>query len=251
MSLSSINHFLPPRVLISSCDDYSDLWEPLLQSYNKFWPDCPWKVNILTDSSRHYGYDCVITSLKDNLPWSSVLINCLENIEEEAVLLTLDDFFLKKRIDTYKLLNLYNSFCSDEVDVLRLVPRPSPKIKKRNSSFSIIGSSEPYRVSTQASFWKVPVLLEILKDGENPWEFEINGSKRSQQYNFYGCHKSIFNYYHHDVQRGKWFPWSLVFLKYHQFKIDSRRKVMNPFEVASFSVRKIAMKFLKLWRVIF
>jgi len=49
-----------------------------------------------------------------------------------------------------------------------------------------------------------------MKAGESIWQFEMDGSKRSDQLypeGFYGTWKDIMTYRHHVVERGKWFPW--------------------------------------------
>jgi hypothetical protein len=38
----------------------------------------------------------------------------------------------------------------------------------------------PYRISTQVSVWKRDYMLQFLKDGWSPWDFEVEGSKLSK-----------------------------------------------------------------------
>lgn len=35
-------------VLIVSCDKYSDLWDPFLRAFDRYWPDCPFTVSLLS-----------------------------------------------------------------------------------------------------------------------------------------------------------------------------------------------------------
>ena len=42
-------------ILICSCDYYSDCWEPIICSFNKYWPDCEYPRYIVTNYEEDYS----------------------------------------------------------------------------------------------------------------------------------------------------------------------------------------------------
>ena len=168
----------------------------------------------------------------------------LEQIEEETILIVLEDFILKRRVDTNRLQAMYSLFINDNLEMLRLIPRPRPRAPKSDKPYGIISLDEPYRVSTQAAFWRKSVLMNLLKSDESPWIFELMGSKRSYEYyKFAALYNYALPYYHHDIQGGKWFPWSILYLKYLGIKVDTQRRPSIPLAHAlMFVLKKIIIK---------
>ena len=112
------------------------------------------------------------------------------------------------------------------MNLLRLNPRPGPTRRIPNEyEFGILNANSPYRVSTQGSIWKKSHLRKILVEHESAWEFEINGTKRSAEYDSYFCvWKDCLSYGHHVVERGKWFPWELWKYKRKNIGIDLKAR---------------------------
>lgn len=88
------------------------------------------------------------------------------------------------------------------------------------------------------------VLLKLLDISESPWEFELAGTKRSNGMpRFAGVRTHSFPYYHHDVQRGCWFPWSVAYLRIRGFTIDlSKRKMLSAAQTSKYLGIKILSK---------
>jgi len=245
-----INCYSNIRVIICSCDKYADLWLPLAQSYSKFWQDCCWPITLLSETVEENRFPNIsVMPLGQNLSWSNMLLNALANISEDNILLVLDDFYLKHQVNNSHLLDLYEKFILHDLSMLRLIPRPAPKAIEVDLIFGLIEDHEPYRVSTQASIWKKSVLSSLLNITESPWEFELAGTSRSKGIpNFAGVRTHSFPYYHHDVQRGRWFPWSVAYLTIRGFNIDiSKRTIMGTFETFNYLAKKVFLKLINLF----
>ena len=93
------------QVIITSCNEYSELLKTLLYSYEKHWSDRRWPLTITLDHLPEYiKLENKIEVFKfNNNHWSNILLNCLKNYDEEIILLALDDFIL--RIVNNELLN--------------------------------------------------------------------------------------------------------------------------------------------------
>jgi hypothetical protein len=133
---------------------------------------------------------------------------------------------------------------------LRLIPRPGPTGSiSGESRYGTISINDSYRVSTQGALWKVEVLSTLLKAGESAWEFEINGTKRSKEYqNFVSVYRSVLPYYHHVIQGGKWFPWDAWHFNRKNIGVNlSVRKTLNPYETFYWLLSKLNST-VKFWK---
>lgn len=230
------------EILISSCDGYSDLWLPFFTLFKRHWSDCPFEISLITEKRKADIEGVNSLSLGEDLDWSSLLLTALNGIQSEYVLFMLEDFFLRKPVSTQVICRLIRDMEEENIEMLRLIPRPGPKGKQQdeNSLFGELPPEAKWRVSTQASIWKRTVLRDLVQAGESAWEFEVKGSYRSHSYKkFYCTWQSHIPYGHHVVERGKWFPWEAW--KYMKMEIGcdfSKRKCMNFHQSLIWVVRK-------------
>jgi len=189
-------------------------------------------------------------SLGLNKDWSTLMLQSLKEVETPYVLLMLEDFFIRKEVDSEKIISLLKSMEKDNLSMLRLIPRPGPtRPITQERRYGSISANDPYRVSTQGALWKVEVLRTLLKVGESAWEFEINGTIRSKEYqDFVSVYRPVLPYYHHVIQGGKWFPWDAW--RFNRMNVGvnlSVRKTLNSYETFSWLLHKLyaAAKFWK------
>ena len=237
-------------VLVSSCDKYSDLWRPLFNLFYKYWPDCTYPVFLITEEKKIEIDGVKSLSLGKNKDWSSLILDSLGVVESPYVLLMLEDFFIRRNVDSTKIDELLELMEQDNISMLRLIPRPGPSVKVVGEDrYGAISANAPYRVSTQAALWRVDILKALLKIGESAWEFEINGTVRSEKYRgFVSVYNSVIPYYHHVVQGGKWFPWDAWYFNRMNIGVDlSVREVMSSGEAVSWLLRKL-YSILRFWR---
>jgi hypothetical protein len=139
--------------------------------------------------------------------WSKNLRFFLNQIDSEYVLLLLEDFFLTGRVSTAAVSKHVETLHSLNGTVLRLFPNPPPE-RRVNGCPSVgqIHPLAPFRVSAQASIWKRTGLLGLLRDEENAWEFERNGTARTRDRadGFYCTYHPVLPYVH-AVEQGRWF----------------------------------------------
>lgn len=228
-------------LIVSSCDSYKDLWRPYFQLKDRFWSDCPFPTILICETETMKIPGVNIFNTGENLSWSEMLKATIIKSKSEYILLSMEDFFLQSKVNNNDILILYNYVISNEVNMLRLIPRPGPDIK--NKLFHNIGeisTGADYRVSGQAAFWNAKTLFNLLNDKESLWEFEINATKRSKSLNkFYSVKKPVLTYRHHVIERGKWFVWSALKFKLMGLNLDFKtRKIMNLYETMYWLVNK-------------
>jgi len=65
---------------------------------------------------------------------------------------------------------------------LRLTANPRPQTPwPEQKDIGFIAKGAAYRTSLQVAFWDRQVLLDLLEENESAWDFEINGSRRSDR----------------------------------------------------------------------
>ncbi len=96
----------------------------------------------------------------------------------------------------------------------------------RLARFPAVGECEPgapYRASMQAALWRRDDLLAMLVDGENPWEFEVLGARRSDAFarGFYSATTDVLDYY-----AGKWIPYGVAVCRENGVAVDLAARPM-------------------------
>jgi hypothetical protein len=209
-------------ILVASCDAYQDLWTPFFRLLDRHWPDRPFAVYLGAGMSSSAPDGVTILRSSAGRDWSGCMIDYLGQIHEPYVLVTLDDFFLRNRVDTSLVLDCVAFARANQAIQVRLIPRPKPT--HHLPSETLIGECEagsPYRLSTQAAIWNRTKLLALLRSGESIWSFEHNGNARCAAipHGFYSVWQPVLPYEgcfaHHVIEKGKWllhekciFAWS-------------------------------------------
>ncbi len=196
--------------VVVSCDGFADVWPGFFGLLFRFWPDMPYPLHLI---SNHLTFpDKRITPLRvgDDISWSETLARGLERISSRFVLLTLEDFFLAAPVDTAHVGRLHSAMVAKSAVYLRLVPNPKADVPcPEMPDIGVIAKGAPYRTSLQIAFWDRLALLSLLRRNESAWDFELKGSRRSDQMSepFLSVCEGISAIpYRHVVRRGKWLP---------------------------------------------
>lgn len=178
-----------------------------------------------------------------NTPWSAALKTQLLQLDTPYVLLMLEDFFLKRPVDSAAILTCLRRLVETDGFVLRLAPLPGPDLRiPGESEFGGISVSAPWRVSTQAGIWNREHLIAILNENESIWEFEVKGTERSRTYTsgYFATYEPLLPYDHHVIERGKWFRWEARRYRKQNIGCDFElRSVMSRAETVIWIARKI------------
>ena len=232
-------------IVVPSCDAYQDLWQPFFSLMFRYWPDCPYPIALLSNSLQFDHHRITNISVGgDKSDWSGRLSRGLSQVPTQSILLILEDFFFRTKVDQSRVAEAVRNFETLNAKCLRLIPRPAPTDTSNPSGFAKLGTitvGTPYRVSTQAAIWNKAVLQELLQSGESIWSFELDGSERSAKFDtgFFGTTDHVLTYRHHVVEKGRWFPWSAREFAKQNIGCDfSRREVMTPSQALKWTIRK-------------
>ena len=150
--------------LILSCDKYSSLWELFFHFYEKYYPDHP--ETFLVCESLECPY-CETLNISSQV-WSVRFREALAALDDDQVLVLLDDFFIRKRVDSKRIEKL--RFTDDIISYNFELSwrKPALKLKEWDVQFN----NQIYLNSCQPTLWDRMKLIERL-DGEwTPQEWE-------------------------------------------------------------------------------
>jgi hypothetical protein len=167
------------RIAVFTCDKYNWLIPIFWHFFKKNWQNNPYLIDIVTESKPILFHDRVF--YYGNRPWGKMAIDYLKQVEDELLLVILDDYIVKG-------VNI--SGIEDGIEECR-----QPDIGYINISSSeheewivnkeIFGSHSyripnnlKYSLCLQACIWKRDFLISLLKENEDSWQTEIEGSKR-------------------------------------------------------------------------
>lgn len=225
--------------LVSSCDKYQDLWDLHFEALSLHCKFEHIDKYLLSNYKVYNSNDIKTLAVGEDLSWSHMLIQALSLIDYDYILLTLDDFILRRNTDCNKL---NNSLCilkqNHDIGAIRLLPRPNSCIKSEYKGYNLVDPAKPYALSLQASLWRKSFLQSLLVPGESPWEFELNDKRQKINKKIITSNTDILGYNHHCVERGYFFPWDkFIFSK----KYDSQmsRDTLSLRLVAIWFIKKI------------
>ncbi|MBN1679715.1 MAG: hypothetical protein JW966_05450 [Anaerolineae bacterium] len=222
-------------VFVMSCDAYADLWSPFFSLFFKYWPACPYPVYLL---ANHLDYsDERVTTIKvgDDINWAHTFSRGLQAVPEPYVLLLLEDYLFEAPVDSARIEALFDYMREKNAAYLRLRPSPPPDMAcPDNDDVGEISKGAAYRLTTQAGLWDRQILLSLVKEGETPWQFEIEGSRRTDELDrpFLSIRKGISwpikYYWYTAVFRGAWCRDAVRMCKREGIDVDLSSRQLEP-----------------------
>ncbi|MCK9555691.1 hypothetical protein M0R36_07740 [bacterium] len=214
-------------VLVVSCDKYADLWKPFFQLFWQFWPDCPTNVYLLTNEICTSFPRVKNLLIGKDISWSDNLRKAILELDEKYIFLFIDDLFLYDFVNASKVLEIFKWILKSNPNYIRMNPTQKPD-SPYNELVGSVSKGTIYRTSTVLSVWKKNVLLDLLKQGESAWDFEVYGSVRSDVYEgFYSTWSHYFPVIN-CVVKAKWQRSAIRKFKRLGINIDlTKREKMN------------------------
>ena len=178
-------------VLVNSTDSYEDCWRPFFTLFSKFWPGCSFPILLNTEKKDFAwpGLDVRASrvALSDggaSPAWGDCLLRCLDWVESEVILYLQEDYFLSAPIDVERIVSLAGRMIDEGHGHISLTPfsterpwRPLPG----DPMLCSVDQKAAFRINLQAGLWRTKVLAGHLRRHENPWQFEVWGTRRSHR----------------------------------------------------------------------
>lgn len=170
-------------VLISSFDGFKECWPAVCHGFAKYWPDCPFAVRLMTNSLEFPHPAAEVLKVSGGKVWGDRMLSAMTQITSPFVMYFQEDYWIREKVDTAKILGYLNLMEREGLDYVRLLANPRPdRPFPRDSRLGVLSDDAGYRTSSQIAFWRSDVLRSLLVPGESVWDFELLGSKRSASY---------------------------------------------------------------------
>ena len=192
-------------IVILSCDKFKVTWKPCIDHFFNAWSNCPYPVYLLNNLIESEDKRITDLMVGEDFNWSNSLKEGLLKIKQERLFFIFDDSFLTK-IDLKELKIIFKTSIENDLKSVTLRKNPFGRGEKYDERLYKIKPNAKYRNALFLNLIKKEVLLNLLKDGENAWEFEKEGNERSENIDFHSVYSTKLVSYHHGIVKGKWLP---------------------------------------------
>lgn len=170
-------------VIVSSCDSFAACWSPLMHGFERYWPDGPSPIRLIVNRLLFEHPRTSVFATGADHGWACNLRMALAATEQPFILYMQEDYWIDRAVDTALIDSYVNHFRDGRLDYLRLVPvPPGTEACEFDDRIRLLAPQARYRTSLQAALWRKTVLIELLRDDESPWNFELVGNERSRAY---------------------------------------------------------------------
>lgn len=218
-------------VIVMSCDKYSDLWEPFVRCFERYWADCPAPIYLVTEtliSNSKLFTETIRCGV--HTEWTDRLGLCLDKIDSKYVIMLCDDYLLCDNVDNQMIEHLLKIAIRYSAGNLRMLPNPShTMVVSKDMEIGECVKGVPYRIATQAGIWQKDYLKRFTKMQTSIWGFERMGSVLSNTYpERILCTLRHMFPFEDAVHKGKWERAGIRLCERNGITIDfSRRSVMT------------------------
>lgn len=221
-------------ILIPSCDNYEDAWQPFFGFFFKYWPDCPFPVYLLTETKKFPDERVETINLGQDFGWANNVTKALNMVEMPYFMYFLEDVFLTKPVDTQRILNLLELAKKESAACLRLFPEPGPDMPYKDyKEVGAIKPGAPYRVSTMTAIWDKKAFMDLMVEGESAWAMELEGTKRSasmdRPFLSVPVNDYAINYWATAIKKGRWFYDAIQLCKKEGIPVDTSHRPVETY----------------------
>lgn len=178
-------------ILVLSCDNYCDLWDDFFNLRDKFWPDCPFRWYVVTETKDYYREGVEVIKCGKELNWAGRFRKAVQSVDNPLIGVFLEDYYISGKIDNTRITSLVDLMMDKGVDYLDLGNVFKHKINVPNKVYYaehlvVIDKHLRYGIDTAAAIWDKNYLLEKLGDGDySAWKFEADRCDEAASENGY------------------------------------------------------------------
>ena len=132
-------------ILVLSCDNYSDLWDDFFNLRDKFWPDCPFRWYVVTETKDYYREGVEVIKCGKELNWAGRFRKAVHSVDNPLIGVFLEDYYISGKIDNTRITSLVDLMMDKGVDYLDLGNVFKHKINVPNN-YTLYGLNTPLTV---------------------------------------------------------------------------------------------------------
>ena len=174
-------------IIVNSCDKYKECWAPFCTLLHRYWPGLkthnaaiPVILIVNEGEFSHPGIE-VLNTGKDK-GWSDNMLEALALVKTNKVLYLQEDYFFDVAVNEQLLKSYVDRLNDPMIGYVQITNEPYFKDSPQYADYpdSVLKPRFMwYRTSLQPALWRKDLFAYLLKPGESPWAFEIEGSARS------------------------------------------------------------------------
>jgi len=217
------------KILVCACDNNADLFMPFHHCMEKYWPGHP-EVIYSTETAVNPYYRTVCR----NYPlqqWSRRIRETLGEIDDRAVLLMVDDCFIRCPVDVERIL-ASEQYLSGNIACLNYEKAFDHTTDIGIPGFGLRRKKAMWEVSIQCGLWDREKLMHVLDGDMTPWEVERFQPDKGYDY----CINTgdyLIDYGYRNgrwfgIHGGKWCKEIIRFFVYEGLEIDFGKRGINP-----------------------
>jgi hypothetical protein len=168
-------------VVVSSCDAFQECWEPFIYSLNKYWNDCPWDIYLISNYLTIETEKIKFIRVGEDKGWATNLKKAFSKIEADYIVYLHEDYFLDFKVDTDQIKNHITYCYKNNTDYMRLYGPFFDEFAIKGTEYALSPASKKYRLCLRNAIWKKDTFNQILIEGYNAWQFELNMEKYLQK----------------------------------------------------------------------
>lgn len=175
-------------VLVNSCDSYEDIWNPFFKLFKIYWPNCPYRIILNTESKTMkvdgLNVECFrfYPDRGGRIPYGKRMLRHLKEIETKYTLVLIDDFFLNDYVDDGEIRKC-QKWMDENENIALFSFATNGDVHNRKSQRYEGYEKRPhvgeYKVNFQAALWRTSALIDSWRSHEDPWTWEIYATFRS------------------------------------------------------------------------
>ncbi len=223
------------KVLVSSCDRYSDLWPAFFHLLFKHWPDCPTPVYLIGNRKTYQDPRVVTLSFPNDGGWAANLRESLLKIDGDYLVYLQDDYFFGAPVQHDRLVALHDFVRDAGGSMLQLKSRDAANSHEQTDSTALaahFATSCKWMTTLQAAIWNRRHLHDIVAPEWSPWQAEsgINVHAKKTGRGFYGIRPgqdAVFPYTE-GVKGGYWMPAGVALCRSQGIEPDLRTRPVLP-----------------------
>lgn len=177
-------------LIISTCDQYSDLWKAHILLLNQNWADRNVPTFLVTDKPTDETFENVeVVAAGEGTEITERLKAVLPLIKTDYIFFTLDDYFLTEKISTEAIHEDIQIMEKHRLDYLRLFVMTMKSLKNRRAKeiepgiFLLDNHAGDYIISLYAGIWRKDFMEKTLTKSQNAWQYEVALTNMARQLN--------------------------------------------------------------------
>lgn len=216
-------------IFISTCDDFSDLWQPFFDLFKKYWKEYDGIIYLNTEEKtfEFKGLNIVCTQV-GKLPFGKRLREGLNKVDAKNILFIMEECLFMGNIDNQIIKLYYDFFVNNQLDSLNLAQQDfRDTISLNHENLRLIIPPSKHMLTLQIAFWNKDTLYNMVLPNESPWMVEKYGTIRANIECLriaYSTVNAIPYLYSGALHGGKWVEAMVIFLNNIDYQIDFTKR---------------------------